>query len=494
MQLVEQFEEIRKGVSFSYFATEIRSNNKSGHSLDLTEKLTLRNQKIQNVFLDDNFAEVVCGTDCGCVAAWDLTGIEKKMKFLCRPDSSNIMNVKKLTKDEIIATGNSSKFSLLKICEDRILQKSFNNHHTRCVTCSQPVDENVFITISMDRTIHIVDKRQNYSNSETKEIPIISESTLDIPSVASYRKPQYFGGIDNFDPDSDFSSLLKNFKDIPNAELYQIIQLPGTFYQYIIATGRSEAKIFDLRSPSEKYHDLLGYTAISNYLSHKPVTAIGIDDYCDVFSMTINKGKVHLFNVSDSFELSDPFLDSPIDVAELSPIKFVGEDGKFKEEEYLSVKRSSILLKSITNAIRLNLEGFFTNPFPKCDFSFHRQMNFGLQQTAFFGGIVLTGSDTGSIIMYDTDKVQVDGIIKPSNDPVTCISTNKSSFGIAASAGDSVYLYELSHPCETDMKEQNTKAKTMIDQEERDIMQLQPPEVDELTLITAIRDMIQSSI
>ena len=93
------------------------------------------------------------------------------------------------------------------------------------------------------------------------------------------------------------------------------------------------------------------------------------------------------------------------------------------------------------------------------------QTNLNMHTTAFLGGCFLTGSQTGSVIGYYPYKHSMKQIFNPSNNPITCLVTSPEFYGFAASAGNTIYVYEISQPYHSkpNQKKENMNFKKEIE-------------------------------
>ena len=435
--------ELKFATPEDFFNVEVKKSEKSLQSFDISHTIKKPGFKFRTIEPVSNFDYILCGTDEGYIGRWNIAERKEEPDFFFQSQRSNILSIKQLSENILVSGSNTADFAILELGKERFSRRTFCCHHAKAVTCVQPIDENIFLTVSLDSTIHLVDKRLKYSNT------ILTTSDYDKPLAPlkdiTFRSPECFGGPNPSIIETDDSSLFIDFSSKENSEIYQIIPTPGNKQSYTISNGRSEAKIIDMRYPEQPYSELPGYTSLDLYYSHVPITSICYDDYENYFAMTGKNGDTVVYANEDSSILPDP------DPSNLSirnslnpyPDDYEDEDGYLDES---LIERLQLDASDLYQVYKFCRSTFKEVTPPKGCSILNMQISFSLHSTAYFGDHLLAGSETGSIILYNSEALHTMDILKPSDKPVNCVTTSKGFYGFAASTSDAVYIYEITHP------------------------------------------------
>lgn len=463
MQIIEQYEDIRRGISYEKFFDAVKTNEKATRSFQEQIRFTLTSD-IQTITISPNGEYLVAGTVDGKIAMWNLPERNTKPKFVAALDVAEICTIQFLTDKTLVVGGRSSDVSIIELQNDKIMQRTLRRQHIRTVNASAKVDENTFLTCGYDKTVRIFDKRLEYNNSVSISLPYEQNPVNRISPYVNLRPLKFGGGKDGFVPTIQDESLILDVRKYKDGECYSMTNLPGAAYNYAVGTGMTEARVFDLRAPIYPYEDLFGFSPIFNYQAHCPAVSIAFDDYCEVFAISLKCGKIHAYSTTD---------------LSLLPITLQGVPGRVRgpaanvdPEDFINPYDGTLNQAQITNYLTNNpivfpaqLYQFEDIPRPVTEYSVHMNERSYLSNVLFFGKSIITGSDSGSIIVYDPDSAEVTSILHPSDDPITCISSAPNIFGIAAASKNNVYYYEITQPCEVDVEESKLHVQNQVNDE-----------------------------
>lgn len=200
---------------------------------------------------------LLTGSDDGSVWMWDLTDPSDQPMLRLRPNICNVFTNTFLSQNRFVTGANEGIPRVVTINQSDATVTSYLRHHIRKVVGSYAIDENVFITISWDGTIRLFDIRQKYSNTETRNISMLTEMDYMyesyqylIESLQRYNiNPQGggggFKGEHRRHDDSCDDSLLVNV----GSSLYSIDPYPFDNRAFIVAETK-RILYFDIRNLS----------------------------------------------------------------------------------------------------------------------------------------------------------------------------------------------------------------------------------------------------
>ena len=390
-----------------------------------------------------NFRYVLCGTDEGYIGLWNVAERKKEPVYFFQSQRSNILSVKQLSENVIVSGSNSGDFSVIEIGNERFSRTTFVCHHSKAVTGIEPIDNNTFLTVSLDSTVHIVDKRMQYPYTISTNSKF--DDTLGPLNDISFRSPQCFGGPYPPLTETDKSSLFIDFSHVHNSEIYQITPALG-YNSYTIANGRSEAKNIDIRAPEVEYSELLGFTVLPKTCSHLPVTSICYDEYKNYFSMSLQQHSTFTFASDHISKIpdTDKYNIQIIDIFKFKPEYYKDYYGYIEKNGCGDGTECQYQdLFHVFGFCQRNYHevGRFMNEF---QFSLYKTL--ALHTTSYYCDYLVAGSQLGSIFIIDSKTHEIVNILQPSDQPINHIATSTNFYGFGASTYDAIYIYEISNP------------------------------------------------
>ncbi|EAX90661.1 hypothetical protein TVAG_142050 [Trichomonas vaginalis G3] len=460
MQIIEQYEDVRRGNSYQKLFDAIKTSQKATCSFELSIKFSL-DSDIQTISLSPTGEFLAAGTVDGKLAMWDMTKRSETPLFITTVDTAEIVSIQFITNTKLVVGGTSSDVHIIDLQKEKMTQRTIRKQHTRAIHASSKVDDNAFLTCSFDKTVRIFDDRLEYNNSVT--IPHKYEKTpfIRVSPYGKLRPLKYGGGPDCFFRGSSDESLLLDVSSYKNGECYSLSALPGMPYSYAVGTGMTEARVFDLRAPNHKYEELMGLSPIFNYQFHYPTIGVTTDDYGEVIALSIRSGRVHAYNAMDLDVI-------PITTNEEGETRR-GPNLNIDPNDFLNPNDGSLNYNDINSYVARNQTVFlmqireFENiRRPVMEYSLHSNTKSLFNSAKFFGKCIIAGSDTGSIIVYDPDSTDIISILHPCDDPITCICNTPQTLGFAACSTNNIYYYEICRPCEVDLEQQKSYINDLI--------------------------------
>ena len=416
--------------SIESFSNFFKHSERLPLSMNPAHKMVCEKQLISTLSFNHFGDKLITACANGTIWLWDIAARLSTPQVILRSHNERINTINFLSSNCFLSAGEDSSIKVIKMMPTGAVATVFNNHHVGKVTDSFPIDENTFVTCSIDKTIHLIDIRQKYFNTSHENLDPLT--VHDITSVSNEIVGKKIEKQEDMSTESLLYDLSAFDSQILSIDVHPIDK--NTF-----ATGCSDGiiRFFDIRNPnSQETLPSCGFSLSEAYNSKASITGVSFSENGERIAASVLSGNIHVFDTSlcEDIPHFNEFRSHSQRCRDIKISDFLCENGDidFKRiEETLDEQQSDeeldddILPKNLKGCIA-TLKGHKSFDSPK--------------NVKWLGNFIVTGSDDSLIYIYDSNTGILKKVLKSHNSCVNCVAIHNEKHLIASSGFDDFAL------------------------------------------------------